>query len=79
MLWTNVHTQLPENDDDVLCYHSDDFHISTGYFDKDNVSYYIESDGTRFYTDDGWETEIPWAQKGGVTHWMPLPKPPKEG
>lgn len=78
MDWIKVEDKLPEEDHDVLCYHFADFHISIGYFEKDNVRYYLESDGSIFYTDDGWETEIPWAQKGRVTHWMPLPDAPKE-
>jgi len=75
--WISVKDHLPKNDENVLVYHSDDFHISVGYFEIKNVQYYIESDGSKFYTDNGWETEIPWAPKGPVTHWMPLPKPPE--
>lgn len=74
----NNKSTWPNDDEDVLVYHAEDFHMSTGYFESDNVSYYIESDGSKFYNDSGWETEIPWAQKGSVTHWMKLPPPPKE-
>ncbi len=78
MEWVKCSDRMPENDQYVLVYHWDDFHITVGYFESHNVQFYIESDGSKFYTDDGWETEIPWAQKGPVTHWMPLPNPPKE-
>lgn len=78
MKWIKVEDKLPVNDENVLVYHSGDFHITVGYFNSHNVRSYIESDGSVFYTDDGWETEIPWAQKGPVTHWMPLPEKPKD-
>lgn len=77
MEWVSVKDKLPENDEDVLVYHLEDDHITVGYFESENVSYYIQSDGSKFYTYSGWETEIPWAQKGEVTHWMPLPDKPK--
>jgi len=76
MNWISVKDELPEDDISVLVYHAYDDHITVGFFEKDNVHYYIESDGSIFYMDTGWETEIPWAQKGDVTHWMPLPEPP---
>ena len=78
MEWISVKDKLPEDGQDVLVYHADDFHITVGCFDSDNVHFYIESDGSKFYTDSGWETEIPWAPKGNVTHWMPLPLPPEQ-
>jgi|HubBroStandDraft_2_1064218.scaffolds.fasta_scaffold340169_4 hypothetical protein len=78
MEWISVEKDLPKDDDYVLVYYDRDFHISVGYYEKDNVSYYIESNGTKFYTDDGWDSEIPWAPRGKITHWMPLPEPPKK-
>ncbi len=55
--------RLPENENDVLVYYQDDDHISVGFF-INNIKI--------------WDTEIPWAPKGKVTHWMPLPNPPEE-
>lgn len=76
-MWIEVKDRLPADDEDVLVYHRDDDHITVGYFEKENIRFYIESDGNKFYTDSGWNTEIPWAPRGGVTHWMPLPKKPE--
>lgn len=76
--WVKCADRLPEDGEDVLVYHSADDHITVGDFDSRNVQFYIEDDGSTFYTNDGWETEIPWAQKGRVTHWMPLPEVPHE-
>ena len=67
MEWISVEDELPTDGEYVLVYHLNDDHISVGYFESENIS---------FYTDDGWETEIPWAQHGRVTHWMPLPNKP---
>lgn len=78
MEWISVKDKLPSNDQDVLVYHADDDHITVGCFESDNVAFYIQPDGSKFYTDSGWETEIPWAQKGQVTHWMELPERPKD-
>ena len=76
MQWISVQDGTPDNGLDVLVYHRDDDHITVGYFESDNVRFYLEDDGSKFYTDNGWETEIPWAPKGPVTHWMPLPNQP---
>lgn len=78
MEWISVEDQLPSDCEDVLVYFSADDHISVGSYEKDNIHFYIEANGSKFYVDTGWETEIPWAPKGGITHWMSLPEPPNE-
>lgn len=79
MNWIKCEDRLPEDEREVLVYYSEDRHISVGYFELNNASFYIESNENNFfYKDDGWETECPWSTKGGVTHWMDLPCIPKD-
>jgi len=77
MEWIKCVATLPENDEDVLIYNVKDG-ISTGFYTESNVHWYIESDGSKFYTDSGWETSYSWAPYMSPTHWMPLPEPPNE-
>ncbi len=74
--WISVKDRLPPDDEPVLVYHEDDDHITLGEFEKTDIKQYFHSDGSQFFYDDGWSSQIPWAQKGRVTHWMPLPLPP---
>jgi hypothetical protein len=77
MEWIKVTERLPEDDVDVLVYHEHDCHITVGCFESKKVSSYVKSDGSIFFVDSGWYSQIPWAPKGDVTHWMPLPPPPQ--
>lgn len=77
MEWIKCSERLPENDDYVLVYNFKDG-ISTGFFKSSDIDYYIESDGSKFYTDTGWQTGYEWAPYMSPTHWMPLPKPPNK-
>lgn len=63
MEWISVKDRLPEVDQGILLYWNDD--ICTGYLTKYGNDF-IFCDG---FTDD-YEKEF-------VTHWMPLPEPPK--
>ena len=64
--WVSVADRLPEPETEVLarCRYKDAWHILACYVSK------------RWY--DQWYTIVAgqWVK---VTHWMPLPEPPKEG
>jgi len=72
MKWISVNDRLPEDDTNVMGYgywdseidRLDDFR-STGYVNYDGGTWEII--GGAYYT----------AWLNGVTHWMPLPEPPK--
>lgn len=59
--WISVEERLPEEGTRVL-----------GYDYMGNVVCYFVY-GTRYWFEDGWNSAKGW----GVTHWMPLPEPPK--
>lgn len=73
--WIKVEDKLPRWDEIVLVYNEKDG-IGMGEYDEEQVRSYIESDGSTFYTNSGWETDYSWAPYMSPTHWMPLPKPP---
>jgi hypothetical protein len=60
--WISTKDSLPEAREEVLIHHKE-----IGVFEA-------------FFTDDGyWETDSGWwSRQRDVTHWMPLPEPPKE-
>lgn len=60
--WISVKDRLPERDGEYLI-HLDDGFIAT-------ASYMANEDGEL-----DWEL---WADSGEVTHWQPLPEPPKK-
>lgn len=61
--WISVKDRLPESCETVLIYSANERFVSTGYY---------------------WSAEKRWNQIGNrfllftITHWMPLPEPPKE-
>lgn len=61
--WISVEERLPEVGTRVV-----------GYDYESNVRCYFITEG-RWWIDDGWNTAKGW----GITHWMPLPEPPKGG
>lgn len=60
--WISVEERLPEDDDDVLM--MTDMGMSMGYYCRDSFI-------------DSWVDYVNSDSKC-VTHWMPLPEPPKE-
>lgn len=74
--WINVNDELPELDEKVVVY-------ATGRVDKRDYAYAITSRMLRFpfnrACDEVWRS--PWGyffDNYEITHWMPLPEPPKE-
>ena len=65
MEWISVKDRLPDIDKDgeLVLYYEFNNEIGVGYLEDDKWYNY----------DSGWELD-----KSVVTHWMPLPEPPKE-
>ena len=66
--WISVKDRLPERDQKVLVYDAGD--------ETEIHVYHLREDLDGLYWDDesGWAVDFE-----NVTHWMPLPEPPKEG
>lgn len=60
--WIRVDDRLPENGEDVLVYQKGGVHGG-----RDMDIEYLQGDG--YWSDQGLFS--------GITHWMPLPKPPE--
>ena len=81
--WISVRDRLPKEHDSIFAKHT---HLSKYMWEKESdfVNVYVEfPDGTGRVTEgrlqDGkWWTRISPALNPVVTHWMPLPEPPKE-
>ena len=63
MDWISVKDRLPENADRVL--------VSQGEVDDVEIAYYFHGFGWKMLDSE-------WHNIYGVTHWMPLPKPPED-
>ena len=66
--WIPVTERLPERNDDVLCYRGNHIGVLMDVYTYIGDDKWDDTYGNRIYTDDE-----------GITHWMPLPEPPKEG
>lgn len=80
--WTSVKDRLPNKNTKCLCYVSNPYgnYITTLTFATD----LHEIDKYDFYNQHrsgfcDYDSEYGWAEYENVTHWMPLPEPPKEG
>ena len=61
--WIKIEDRLPTRDEDVLIYDGET--ISVGYHDGRVFMDYMNQDDMRVYSNSK------------VTHWMPIPDPPK--
>lgn len=74
MNWISVKDRLPQMSQDKLVKGYKQIQV-LAYCDKGMVCAWFQIDTEKFYDVSGWlGTEI-----YNVTHWMPLPEPPKEG
>ena len=62
--WISVKDRLPENDQWVLCFMKDKSFGTLRVFQWN-------------YIDWQWNDGNKWYDENDVTHWMPLPQPPK--
>lgn len=67
-------------------YHAEEHSISEGKYPEDTDCYDYSEEDDEYYLKEGWYEVIHnWDEYGSVvigdfvTHWMPLPEPPKEG
>ena len=65
--WIPVTERLPEPETDVLAYSHGCVVIMTYRYTRHGYLYFMDFDESGY-----------WHEKYGVTHWMPLPDPPKE-
>ena len=77
--WISVKDRLPRHLQSVLFLYSDDCGIEllTGWYDQDNKEWVCAIVG--FFRDISEKAyDDSHFKKKNVTHWMPLPEPPKE-
>ena len=78
--WISVKDRLPEIDEDVLILYESKVLRKIGYaitFLKD--SFYFGSTLIPYQTPQWNEPWQYFRENNSITHWMPLPEPPKEG
>lgn len=80
--WISVKERFPDKDGDYLCY------LECGLAIQATFDSTIASEGDKFplgewlqvYNSDTRDfTDSMWEEYNAITHWQPLPKPPKDG
>jgi hypothetical protein len=63
--WIKISERLPQDMHDVICYFNDTEEVgeATFHFDSEEYFFYVNGHGM--------------VKKEYVSHWMPLPEPPK--
>lgn len=74
--WISVEERLPEIGDHYLVVVKQKYEWEAEWDYNTDVAAFVFFDG---YIDDVWNTFVDWkeGQETHVTHWMPLPEPPK--
>lgn len=67
MEWINVQDRLPNPDQKVLCFADSEIYLCE----------YMESHEEKYFYSEVWDYNTS-RKRPEITHWMPLPKPPKE-
>lgn len=75
--WINVEEKLPETGDRYIVLIKQKYPWEKEWEFNVDVACYTFDDG---YIDNCWDTFVDWleGQETHVTHWMPLPEPPKK-
>lgn len=66
MKWINVEIEKPKNGEDILTFDKSRENISTEIYYDEGIFYEWSEKLERYF------------QNENITHWMPLPEPPKE-
>ena len=82
MEWISVKDRLPEKDGQYLCFtvdkldHAGDEVILTFSLNPNELSPVFDEDRKPCWVD--FDTEVGFWEVKNVTHWLPIPEPPKE-
>jgi len=72
-MWISVKDRLPEDGQNCILYHPDyPLKFFSGIYDPNMKTWYYADEGYNF------AAEPASGNEHGITHWMPMPEPPKE-